>query len=115
VRGVVRGSLQIDVERDAARTEVDRLTEQAALARARNTELVLERDAARTEVDRLTVEQARETASALELGAQKALAEALVATRDAQLAELAHALDQVRNSRLMRSTRALRRIYYKLR
>jgi hypothetical protein len=46
--------------------------------------------------------------------AERSEAEARIAGRDEKVAELYHALEQVRNSRLMRSTRSLRRLYYRL-
>jgi hypothetical protein len=56
--------------------------------------------------DRADVAAARE--------AERAEADARIAARDAKVAELYHALEQVRTSRLMRSTRSLRRLYYRL-
>ena len=58
---------------------------------------------------------ARERAdAALARDAERVEAAARIAARDAKVGELYHALDEVRNSRLMRSTRSMRRLYYRL-
>ena len=58
---------------------------------------------------------ARERAdAALARDAERVEAAARIAAWDAKVGELYHALDEVRNSRLMRSTRSTRRLYYRL-
>jgi hypothetical protein len=115
VREVVGGALALDRELGAARAEAERL----AGERTRLTEALAGREADLSELT-LRLARAREESAALarergDLERQLAGEHELATAREADRAELASALEAVRNSRLMRSTHRLRRLYYRLR
>ncbi|HEY5199181.1 MAG TPA: glycosyltransferase family 2 protein [Solirubrobacteraceae bacterium] len=94
VRDVVRRALELGAALTEAQSAADELRrETARIATAR-------------EVDLGELADLRRGTTALE---------ALVAAREVEIEALASALELVRNSRLMRSTRAIRRLYYRLR
>jgi hypothetical protein len=101
VRDVVAGALGLSAELSVAQAEAELLRLDVAARKAELADRAVQSDAALAALsDARAVDQAA--------------AQAAVGERDREVARLHDALEQVRNSRLMRSTRALRRVYYKL-